>query len=42
MDITRDVMAMQQAGKSLPEIRAAIDRTYSKYGQPTLTPMPPS
>jgi hypothetical protein len=33
---------MQQAGKPLSEIRVAIDRTYSKYGPPTPTPMPPS
>jgi hypothetical protein len=34
-------MAMQQGGKSLSEIRAAIDQTYSKYGPPTPTPLPP-
>ncbi|MBI2563090.1 MAG: hypothetical protein HYW08_12025 [candidate division NC10 bacterium] len=32
---------MKQAGKTLREIRAAIDRAYSKYGPPTPTPMPP-
>jgi hypothetical protein len=34
-------MVMQQAGKPLSEIRATIDRTYSQYGPPTSTPLPP-
>jgi hypothetical protein len=33
-------MTRLQAGKSLPEIRAYIDKTYSRYGPPTDTEMP--
>lgn len=32
VDITQDTMRLLSAGKSVPEIRAAIDSTYSKYG----------
>jgi hypothetical protein len=32
VDITVDAMRMQAEGKSLPEIRASIDQTYSQYG----------
>jgi hypothetical protein len=32
VDITQDVMKMTQAGKTKPEIRAAIEQTYSQYG----------
>jgi hypothetical protein len=32
VDITQDVMKLTQAGKSKPEIRAAIEQTYSQYG----------
>jgi hypothetical protein len=32
VDITRDAMGMLGQGKTLPEIRAAIDQTYSRYG----------
>ncbi len=35
-------MRMQAEGKSLREIREQIDRTYSKYGPGTPTPMPPA
>jgi hypothetical protein len=33
--ITQDVMKMTREGKSIHEIRAAIDQTYSKYGPST-------
>ncbi len=32
VDITQDVMRLTQEGKSLQEVRAYIDTTYSKYG----------
>lgn len=32
VDITQDVMRMMREGKSMPEIRAYVDTTYSKYG----------
>ena len=32
VDITQDVMRMLREGKSLPEARAYVDATYSKYG----------
>lgn len=32
VDITLDAMRMQSEGKSLAEIRTAIDQTYSRYG----------
>ncbi len=32
VDITRDVMRMLDDGKSIPEIKAYVDSTYSKYG----------
>jgi hypothetical protein len=32
VDITRDTMRMMQEGKSIPEIKTAIDQTYSKFG----------
>lgn len=32
VDITQDVMRLQREGKSTQEIRAYVDRTYSKYG----------
>ncbi len=41
MDITRDVMRMKQAGKSVADIRKYVDASYSKYGPPTPTPAPP-
>ncbi len=37
MDITRDVMGMLEQGGSLKEIRAAIDRDYSRFGPSTQT-----
>jgi hypothetical protein len=36
--ITRDVMKKNRQG--LKEMRAQIDRTYSKFGPPTPTPVP--
>ena len=41
MDITRDVMRMLDQGKSLKEIRAYVDRTYSRFGPSTPTPLVP-
>ena len=41
MDITRDVMRMLDQGKSLKEIRAYVDRTYSRFGPSTPTPPVP-
>jgi hypothetical protein len=38
--ITRDVMKMIGQGKRLKAMRAQIDRTYSKFGPPTPTPVP--
>lgn len=32
IDITRDVMRLHSEGKSVAEIKAYIDRTYSRYG----------
>jgi Protein of unknown function with PCYCGC motif len=32
VDITQDVMRLQREGKSILEIRAYVDTTYSKYG----------
>lgn len=32
VDITQDVMRLLSQGKSVPEIRAYIDQTYSQYG----------
>ena len=32
VDITQDVMRLLKEGKSVPEIRAYVDTTYSKYG----------
>jgi len=32
VDITQDAMRLLQEGKSVPEIKAYIDTTYSKYG----------
>ena len=40
MDITRDVIRMKAEGKSLAQIRAAIDATYLKFGPSTPTPRP--
>ena len=36
VDITQDVMRLQQAKKSIPEIQAYIDSTYSRYGPSNL------
>ncbi len=41
MDITRDVMRMLDARKPMKEIRAAIEKTYSKFGPSTPTPPVP-
>jgi hypothetical protein len=35
-------MTMKNAGKSVAEIRKAIDAKYSQMGPPTPTPMPPA
>jgi len=32
VDITQDAMRMLKEGKTVPEIRAYVDQTYSKYG----------
>lgn len=32
VDITQDAMRMLREGKSIQEIRASVDETYSKYG----------
>ena len=41
MDITRDVMRTLEQGQPLRDIRAAIDRDYSRFGPSTLTdPVP--
>ena len=40
MNITRDVIRMKAEGKSLAQIRAAIDAPYLKFGPPTPTPRP--
>lgn len=32
VDITRDAMRMLEAGRSLPDIRAEVDRTYAAFG----------
>ena len=32
VDITQDAMRLLREGKSVPEIRAYVDQTYSKYG----------
>ena len=32
VDITQDTMRLLKEGKSIPEIRATIDSTYSQYG----------
>lgn len=39
VDITQDTMRLLQQGKSVPEIKAYVDSTYSKYG---MTNMPDS
>ena len=40
MDITRDVMTMHKAGKTLADIRREIDGKYGRSGPPTPTPLP--
>ena len=40
VDIAQDVKRMRAEGKSLREVRAAIDATYSSYGPGTDTPLP--
>jgi hypothetical protein len=32
VDITQDTMRLLRQGKTVPEIRAYVDQTYSKYG----------
>lgn len=41
MDITRDVMRMLDEGKTLKDIRAYVDTTYSHFGPSTPTPPVP-
>ncbi|MBI4307704.1 MAG: hypothetical protein HY684_02745 [Chloroflexi bacterium] len=41
MNIARDAKQMREQGKSLREIRAAIDGRYSQVGPGTPTQMPP-
>lgn len=36
VDISQDAMRMLDEGKSLPEIRAYVDRTYSPFGPSTM------
>jgi hypothetical protein len=36
VDITQDVMRLQREGKSIEDIRAYVDSTYSKYGPSNL------
>lgn len=36
VDITQDVMRLQRQGKTLQEMRAYIDQTYSQYGPSNL------
>ena len=38
VDITQDVMKMTREGKSIQEIRAAIDQAYSQYGPSNMPP----
>lgn len=43
VDVTRDVLAGLEKGKSVTQIRQEIDKKYQARGlQPTPTPMPPS
>jgi len=37
VDIARDAMRLTRQGKPLAEIRAYVDRQYSRFGQPTDT-----
>ena len=38
VDIAQDVMKLTSQGKTLDEIRAAIDQTYSQYGPSNMAP----
>ena len=38
MDITRDVMRMLDEGKTVKDIRAYVEKTYSRFGPSTPTP----
>ena len=40
VDIAQDVMRLRSETKSLKEVRAAIDATYSSFGPGTDTPLP--
>jgi Protein of unknown function with PCYCGC motif len=40
LDITRDVMRLKSEGKSMPDIRTAIDAKYLRFGPTTPTPRP--
>ena len=35
MDITRDVMRMLDEGKTVKDIRAYVEKTYSRFGPST-------
>jgi len=38
VDITRDVMRMLDEGKTVKDIRAYVEKTYSRFGPSTPTP----
>ena len=40
VDITQDTMRLLQEGKSVQEIKAYVDRTYSKYGKTNMPDSP--
>jgi len=40
VDITQDTMRLLQEGKSVQEIKAYVDRTYSKYGKTNMPGSP--
>jgi hypothetical protein len=40
VDIAQDVMRLRAEGKTLTEVRATIDATYSSFGPGTDTPLP--
>jgi hypothetical protein len=42
LGVTRDVARLLGEGRSLAQIRAAVDMKYGRYGPPTPTPRPPA
>ena len=42
VDITQDVIRLLKDGKTVPEIRAYVDATYSRYGTSNMAPVPAS